>query len=472
MELYDLIDEQEREGIKNYEITNIAFDCNEVRSGGLFVALVGKSFDGHDFVNEAQKNGALVAVVERNVEVDIPQIKVKNTRQSLALISKRFFENAVDKVPVIAITGTNGKTTTSYMLATILHEVGCNPCIIGTNGVQFNDRNTKIDLTTPDPPAFHEIVKSAVDGGATHIITEASAHALALDKLYGINVQSGAFTNFSQDHLDYFDDMSDYFKAKAKLVCMSKSFVLNYDDEKVMALYDDRKITFGFSEKADIYAKNLALNELGSTFDVVYKDETKHVYCSLVGKFNVYNSLCAIALACCVGIDFALACSAISKVKRVDGRVNSYQTEKGVVLIDFAHTPDGLQNLLVNARMLCKNKLVLVFGCGGNRDKEKRYIMGRIASKYCDRIIVTNDNPRDEEPYSIISEIVRGIKDNKMDEYYITPDRKSAIIQAYESMDASDIMVIAGKGAEKYQEIRGVKYPYSDEMIVKTLLKD
>lgn len=384
---------------------------------------------------------------------------------------KRYYGNACDKIPVVAVTGTNGKTTTTHILATILTKFGAKPCLIGTNGVFFNGERRDNELTTPDPTVLHEIIANAVKNGATHIIMEASAHALYLDKLYGIKFAVGAFTNFTQDHLDFFADMGSYYKAKSKLVKLCDKFIINCDDEKAMGLYCEKNLTFGFDKSAKVRAKNIQIHPFGVRFTALYDGKEEQVFCSLTGKFNVYNALCAISIALELGVSFSDACSSVSSVGKIDGRFNIYHCRRGDVVIDFAHTEDGLENLLINARMFCRGKLTLVFGCGGNRDKDKRQKMGKVAGRLCDTIFVTNDNPRDEEPYSIIAEIVRGIKQANNVDYYIVPDRSNAIERAILGMETGDVVVIAGKGAEKCQEIRGVKYPYSDEEVVKNVLK-
>ena len=459
-------------GVENCDITGIEFDCNKVDNGNVFIALRGSKHDGHDFVEKAYRNGAIVAVVEQKVECEILQIVVQNTRIELAKLSKKFYGNACDKVPVIAITGTNGKTTTSHILATILGENGYNPCVIGTNGAIFSGKTIDCCLTTPDPPQLHKIIEDAVNDGATHIIMEASAHALALDKLYGINFSVGAFTNFSQDHLDYFGNMSTYYRAKSKLKTASSEFVLNADDDKVMAISGENDTTFGVGARADMKLSDLICCEFGSTFSLCYNGEIRSVVSSLVGKFNAYNVACAVAIATKLGVEFSSACDSVSKLKRVDGRFNIYNLNKRKVVIDFAHTEDGLENLLINARLLTDKKIVLVFGCGGNRDKSKREKMGIVASKLSDLIVLTSDNPRYENPIGIITEIENGIKHERFDQYYIEIDRKSAIKLAYSLTNEGDVLIIAGKGAEKFQEINGIKYAFSDEDVLMSVVAE
>ncbi|MBR2988568.1 MAG: UDP-N-acetylmuramoyl-L-alanyl-D-glutamate--2,6-diaminopimelate ligase, partial [Clostridia bacterium] len=456
MKLFELFDDLEIDG--NIPVTGIQFNCDKVEKGNIFVALRGSKFDGHSFVQKAYERGAVLAVVERKVDCEIAQVKVANTRIELAKLSKKFYDNACDKVPVVGITGTNGKTTTSHILATILRENGFNPCIIGTNGVIFNGKTTDCNLTTPDPPQLHKIIFNAVKDGATHIIMEASAHALALEKLYGITFSVGAFTNFTQDHLDYFGDMGAYYRAKSKLKVMSKEFVINCDDNRVTAICDGSELSFGFSEHANIKIRNFCCCEYGSTFNLGYEKEFCTVTTALVGEFNAYNFACAVGLAIKLGVNFSLACELASKLKRVDGRFNLYVFGKNKAVIDFAHTEDGLENLLINARLITAGRVVLVFGCGGDRDKSKREKMGAVAGKLSDTVIITSDNPRNENPMDIINAIEKGIKCVDLVDYRIEIDRKKAIELGYSLLNDGDILVIAGKGAEKYQEINGIKH--------------
>lgn len=455
-EIFEGLDEK----IKNDDIRGIAFDVNEVKDGYIFFALRGKNFDGHDFVFEAKERGASASVVERKVDCDINQIQVENTRKALSLACKRFYGNAVDKLTVCAVTGTNGKTTTAYMLNEILIRNGRKTCLIGTNGVVVNGKHVDSNLTTPDPTFLHKIFAMAVEEEVTHVVMEASAHALYLHKLYGINFNVGAFTNFSRDHLDYFENMDEYGKAKHTLIDQSENFVANGDDEFCKTIYDS--IKFGFNENADFKACNVSLAPTGSVFSITHNGHRYRAFCPLIGRFNIYNCLCAVAMAKTLGISIENSLDAISKMREVDGRVNVIHAGKGDVIIDFAHTPDGLEKVLSCAKELCRNKLTVVFGCGGNRDKGKRYEMGKISARLCDKVVVTLDNPRDEEPYEIIGSILRGIKESGYVNYYVIPDRASAIENAITTMDEGDIAVIAGKGAEKYQEVKGVKRPFSD----------
>ncbi len=462
MKIGDLIKDYTGEW-KNEGVRGIAFDTSMVQKGDLFFALKGKNYDGNDYAREAIKKGA-IAVVSENINSGFPCIVVKDCRKTLAEVSRIFFGEPDKDMQLCAITGTNGKTTTSFMLNHILKCAGKKTALIGTNGVYVGEKKFPPSLTTPDPPFLYEYFHAAVDGGVTHLTMEASAHALYLKKLHGLKFKVAAFTNFSQDHLDYFGTMQEYLKAKLTLFENCENAVINADDESCRKV--NSKITYGIQSACDFRADCIKINTTGSKFCVNYKNLREKVFCPLVGRYNIYNALCAVACAVTMGIDFSLACNSISIMNEVEGRINCIALKNGSVIIDFAHTPDALEKVLVAAKEMCKGKLTLVFGCGGNRDKSKRPIMGEIAAKYANRIVVTSDNPRWEEPNEIISEIVKGIKNARFDDYYIMPDRARAIEFALFLMEKNDIVVIAGKGAEDYQEIRGEKIPFSDKAIV------
>ncbi len=454
---------------KNEGVRGIAFDTSMVQKGDLFFALKGKQNDGNEYALEAIKKGA-IAVVSEKATLSVPSIVVKDCRIALSEASRIFFGKPDKEMSLCAITGTNGKTTTSFMLNHILKVAEKKTALIGTNGVYIANKKFPPSLTTPDPPFMYEYFHEAVENGVTHLTMEASAHALYLRKLHGLKFKVSAFTNFTQDHLDFFGNMDEYLKAKLALVSLSEKVVVNAD-EPVFAVIEN-KVTYGIKNTSDFRAVGLKISTTGSKFCVVYKDFKEKVNCPLIGRYNVYNALCAIACAVTLGVDFALACNALSSMNEVEGRINCIALKKGSAIIDFAHTPDALEKVLIASKEMCSGKLTVVFGCGGNRDKGKRAVMGEIATKYADRIIVTSDNPRWEEPNEIISSIVKGIKDANFDDYYIMPDRRRAIDFALFLLDKKDIVVIAGKGAEDYQEIKGKKIPFSDKKVVLEYLED
>ncbi len=450
------------------EVTGISFDPKKVKRGDLFFALKNPDFAAI----EAEKRGAIAIVAEKRVPVSVPLIRVDNARRTFALVSKKFYGNAADDLTVCAVTGTNGKTTVTYITQAILNHAGFKTAVIGTNGTDYDGVHENGTLTTPDPNDFHEILRRLKADGAEIVVIEASAHALALDKLCGTDFAVGAFTSLGSDHLDFFGTTENYGKAKEKLFSLSRSAVINADDAfgaAIAAKLAD-PLTYGLKRNCDLTAENISSGENGSTFDAAYKGERAEVFCPLIGEFNVYNSLCAIGIAIELGVPFSAAAAGVSKTPEVDGRVNVIKSNGATVIIDFAHTADGLSGVLTAARKITANRLYCVFGCGGNRDEGKREKMGEVAARVCDEVIITSDNPRYENPLDIISEIERGIKTSDTVEYSVEPDRKQAIKKAVGKLEAGDVLVIAGKGAERYQEINGERIEHDDKAYVLGLL--
>ena len=456
------------------EITGIAFDTAEVKRGDLFFCLCGNARDGHKFLPEAIEKGAIAAVVEKEQPIPIPQIIVPDTRHALAVTAKKFYGNAADRLNISAVTGTNGKTTTTYLLKNILEENGKIVGLIGTNEVSYCGKMRTSTLTTPDPVELHRTLSDMAKSGVTHVVTEASAHALALKKLDGIVFASVGFTNLTRDHLDYFGDMTHYGKAKARLfeTERSRSKVINIDDSFGAKLYTDcgKAVTYG--KKGFVSAENVGYSSDGTEFKLKICDEKKNVCLSLPGKYNLYNALCAAGMAFGMGINVQGIARGLSVPITVSGRFETIKCSRGTVVIDYAHTDDGLKNLLSAVRGIATGRVITVFGCGGNRDKTKRPLMWKAAAEYSDFVVLTSDNPRFEKPEDIISDVLDGIKIAQPVEYSVQPDRYKAIETALTVMENGDIVVVAGKGAEKYQEINGIKYPFDDKEIVYKLLAE
>lgn len=466
-ELLDVCDKK----YAKIEISGIAFDTAQIKNGSLFFALKGVNSDGHDFIGEAKRRGAAAAVVEHKERVRLPQICVGDARSAFAYASKRFYCNAADGLVISAVTGTNGKTTVTYMLKSILEHTGKSVGLIGTNEITFCGKTEPAKLTTPDPDKLHAIFSRMKEDGVSHVVMEASAHALALKKTDGINFAVGAFTNFTRDHLDFFGDMENYKQAKMRLFSQCGFACVNNDAEFVPTPKCET-VTYGLTENADIYARNVNMTPSGSSFDVCYRGQTQSAQINLTGKFNIYNALCAVGMALGLGVSLTDACNGLAELKSVSGRFNVFQAKKGAVIVDFAHTDDGLANLISAVREITSGSVITVFGCGGNRDKTKRPVMGNVAGRLSDCVIVTSDNSRYENPNDIISDIMQGITASGIDEYYIEPDRRKAIAKALGMMKEGDSVVVAGKGAENYQEIRGVKYPYSDIEFIKKAISE
>ena len=371
---------------------------------------------------------------------------------------------------IIGISGTNGKTTSSYIIKNILKSAGKRTGVIGTNAVYIEDIFYKATLTTPDPHELFYIFDKMQKSGVEYVVMEVSAHALDLYKVWGVVFEVGLFTNFSRDHLDYFNTMEKYKDVKRMFFCKDycKTCVFNIDDSVGREFFDFcnvNKISYGILNPSDVFAINLEMSIVGSKFVVNANDEIMYIDTSLAGKFNVYNILGAISVCSHLKISQDQIVAGIFTMPEVDGRFNRYAVGDKNVVIDFAHTPDGVENVLRTAKSLTKGNVVTVFGCGGNRDAGKRPEMGRIAQKYSDKVILTSDNPRFEDPYKIIADVQKGAT-NAM----VIENRTQAIITAITTAEKNSTIMILGKGAEDYQEIDGVKHPYSDKAVVEELI--
>ncbi len=451
-------------GKTDIEVLDIKTESNLVTKGCLFVALKGKECDGHDYIHKAEKFGAIAVVTEREVETNLTQIIVENARQALAIMASEFYFNPSKKMLVVGVVGTNGKTTTANLIYEICNKNNLKCGVIGTLGAKFGDNFLETSLTTPDPIDLHKILALMVAENVKVVVMEVSAHAIFWEKIYGIHFNVGIFTNLSRDHLDFFDNMSEYERVKMSFFNNDNCdyVVVNSDDETGRKIIKNKRgvITFGIDNPSDVFAiKKSKTDEkvVFNLFDCVYEVQLK-----LVGDYNLQNALGACTVASLLGIKLDNIVSALEKIQGVEGRLEEVYFNKCRVFIDYAHTPDGLHKTLNVLRPLCKNKLIVLFGCGGNRDKGKRFQMGEIAEKYADFVIVTSDNPRYEEPMSIIYDIEKGVL-SVGKKYLLIEDRKSAIEYALEMAQKGDILLIAGKGAEKYQDVLGIKEPYNDK---------
>ncbi len=474
MFLNELVECKLSKELEKREVSGICFDSEHTCGGDLFFALVGSNTDGHKYIFEAYALGAVAAVVEQRVECPITQIVVPDTRRALSYAAKKFHRSACDKLNVIALTGTNGKTTTAHMLKSILALDGKNVGVIGTNGVSYGKTHHPGTLTTPDPTELHETFDKMHRANVTHVVMEASAHALALNKLDCIGFAAAGFSNLTQDHLDYFGNMQAYKRAKLKLFenNYSRIAVTNLDDacgKEVAALRPDA-ITYSLTTDADVTAKDLKLSARGASFTVCADGREARVTLQLPGRYNAENALHAITLALALGTDLATAAQGIAALTHVDGRVERLEYNGATVIIDFAHTEDGLKNLIQSTREYIDGKVITLFGCGGNRDRTKRPKMGSVAARYSDVTVVTSDNPRDEQPESIIADVEKGIKEVSNAKYILIPDRKTAIASALKLIKPGDALIIAGKGAERYYECGGVKFDYNDREFVLSLI--
>ncbi len=453
------------------EITGLACDSSLVTEGCLFFCLMGREYDGHTFAADALSRGAAALVVERRLAIDCLQIEVDDSRDALSRAAAAFYGNPSKRLKMIGVTGTNGKTTTTYILKSIIEAAGHSCGLIGTNAIEYGDKKLNSTLTTPDPIELQHTLFDMAEAGVEYVVMEVSAHALALKKVNGIVYEVAAFTNFSRDHLDFFGDMKTYAEAKKAFFTPehARTAVINVDDSLGMEIMHGTKlhtVTYGVDNPSDVFGINLEMSAYGLSYVINMSDHVAKVKFNLTGRFNMYNTLCAAAIASALELPFNAVIAGIRNVKKVDGRFNIINTARCNVIIDFAHTDDGIANILQAIREFAPARIITVFGCGGNRDKTKRAVMGKIVSTLSDYCFVTSDNPRFEPPVDIILQIESGIKEAGNTNYTPIVDRKEAIRAALNMANKDDIVLIAGKGAERYNDVMGHKQPYNDEAYV------
>ena len=453
------------------EISGISYDSRKTKLNDAFVAIAGFEFDGHAYIPSAAENGAAVIICERKPQIDIPYVMVNDCRYALAILSRNFFGDPAAEMTVIGITGTNGKTTTTYLLKHLLEaKLDAKVGLIGTNGNMIGDEFIHTERTTPESYELQQLFREMADAGCTHVVMEVSSHSLVLNRVAGINFAVGAFTNLTQDHLDFHHTMEEYAKAKAKLFTMCGIGCINADDEwhSVMCENASCKL-FTYSAEnnaAQLVAKDIRLSASGVKFCAVTENSLTHVKLAIPGKFSVYNALGVIAVGLALGISLDDCADAIGSARGVKGRMEVVPTDGDyTILIDYAHTPDALENALKALRTGEKGRLVVLFGCGGDRDRTKRPIMGAIAADNADFVIVTSDNPRTEDPKEIINEIVSGINGRK-NRYKVICDRVEAIKWAIDNHMPDDVILLAGKGHEDYQVVGHEKHHMDEREIV------
>ena len=464
------------------EISSLEIDSRLCKDGSLYFAISGTQVDGHDFAVSAVKNGAKAIVCERELAINVPQIIVDDTREAMSLIAANYYLHPAKKLKMVGITGTNGKTSISYMLSAIAKKAKISCGVIGTSGISVDNKKLDIKIltsTTPDPIQLQQALAKMVEMGAKWCVMEVTAHALDLRKTAGIFFESAGFTNLTQDHLDYFGTMENYAGAKAKLFEKEKSAIasINIDDEFGEYLLKNascKQQTYSCkNQKADFFADNIEIGSNCSKFLLTFNKEKFNVKVNMTGLFNISNALCSIAMANALGVDIKTCIMGIEDFVSVPGRFEAVDTgDKDIsVIIDYAHSPDGIENVLKAINSFKKGKLICVFGCGGNRDSAKRPIMGKIAGELADECVLTSDNPRFEKPNAIIDEIEVGIKETNCP-YKKIADRREAILQALKNASKNDVIAILGKGDEDYQEINGEKHHFSDRETVEELLEE
>jgi UDP-N-acetylmuramoyl-L-alanyl-D-glutamate--2,6-diaminopimelate ligase len=482
MELRDLLagaDVDEIVGDPATEITRLVYDSRAVEHGTLFFAYPGQTVDGHGYAQAAVDAGAAAVVSERPLELEppVPQVHVTDGRAAMAHAAVRFFGDPTADLRVIGITGTNGKTTTAFLVRHILEHAGVRTGLMGTVKRVVGGIEDVVERTTPEAIDLQATFRRMADAGDRACAMEVSSHALTLRRTDGIRFAVAAFTNLTQDHLDFHADMEDYFLAKRRLFTASiaEHAVVNADDpygEKLIAEFDPITYSAAGAETADYRAVETTFDAAGARFRLIAPGGEAAVSLPLPGEFNVANALCAVASTVSLGIELEAAVAALDRAERVPGRFEPVdEGQPFAVIVDYAHTPDSLENVLVAARTLTDGRLICLFGCGGDRDREKRPLMGEIVGRLADMAVVTSDNPRNEEPRAIIDEILEGMGEARA-QIEVDPDRREAIAAALGAAAAGDTVVIAGKGHEQGQEFeRGRKLPFDDREVAREELQ-
>lgn len=457
------------------EVSDITNDSRAVKEGSAFVAVKGLMTDGHKYIPQAVAQGASVVLCQEAPTVEVPYILVQDSRKALAMGAKALFRDPSSQMQVIGITGTNGKTTTTNLLKHVLEDcLQAKVGLIGTNGNMIGNEVIPTERTTPESRDLQELFRHMVDRGCTHAVMEVSSHALDQGRVDGTSFDVGVFTNLTQDHLDYHHTMENYAEAKAKLFTRCKKGIVNLDDAWAGTMMNAATcpiFTFGEHHEANLVAENIRYMASGVSFDVRSGGQVGHVDLGIPGTFSVYNGLTVLAIAMELGIELGVACQSLSTAKGVKGRVEVVPTDGDyTILIDYAHTPDALENVLISMRQVAEGRLVVVFGCGGDRDRTKRPIMGEIAGRLADQVIVTSDNPRTEEPGTIIQDIIHGMKEATA-RVEVIEDRPKAIAWAIEHHRPGDVIILAGKGHEDYQIIGTEKHHMDEREIVAEILE-
>ncbi len=477
------IEDLKAKGNLDLDIKGIDSNSKKIKPGYMFVAIKGFSTDGHKYINDAIESGATVIVIQEGCDLksiklstDVTVIMTKDTRKALAIFSCNFYGNPSKKLKLIGVTGTKGKTTTTFMIKEILEKAGHKVGLIGTIATYINGNMiSESSRTTPESTELQRTFAQMVEAGVEYAIMEVSSQSLKLHRVDGCEFDIVVFTNFSEDHISEKEhpDMQDYFESKLKLFKMCDNGIVNVDDiqvSKVPKMFPESKImTYGIDNFCEVLAKDITITNSYVDFRVKISDRNERVKVDIPGRFSVYNALAAICVAKKLGISSDKVIEALVEIK-VPGRSEMVPNKKEIpIMIDYAHSPESLQNILSAVKSYTRGKVISVFGCGGDRDKAKRPIMGEISGRIADFTFITSDNPRTENPEEIVKEIEEGIKKTKGN-YKVVVDRTEAIKEAIKMATKLDIIVLAGKGHEPYQEINGEKFPYDERIIVKEII--
>ncbi|HAT4211428.1 TPA: UDP-N-acetylmuramoyl-L-alanyl-D-glutamate--2,6-diaminopimelate ligase [Clostridium perfringens] len=466
-------------GNEESKVQNIRYDNRKIEQGDAFVCVKGFKVDGHSFIGDVIKKGAKTLIVQEDVSVqeDITIIKVRDTRKALAIMSSNYFGNPKDKLKIIGITGTNGKTTSAFIIKSILEKAGFMTGLIGTIANYIGNKKVDAVRTTPESYELHELFKNMVDAGVEYCVMEVSSHSLELDRVYGVQFEEGIFTNLTRDHLDFHKTFENYYNAKFKLFERSNHSIINLDDPygaNIVKDIEEREVktkvsTFSIEKESDFKAFEIKSHSNGSEFKVNL-ESIEEFSINIPGEYNIYNSLGCIICAYNLNIPMDKIKEGLSDVI-IPGRCELVAKEKNLpysIIIDYAHTPDGLENILSTVKAFTKNRMISVFGCGGDRDKVKRPQMGKIGCELSDIAIITSDNPRSEEPIDIINDIVKPLN---YDNFVIEVNRKEAIRKAMNMALEGDVIVIAGKGHETYQILKDETIHFDEREVVYDILE-
>ena len=465
--------------LKEREITYITHDSRKVKEGTLFIALKGNKSDGHDYIFDAIDKGAIAVLANgRAPATDIvPILQVKNPRKIMSKVAYNFFDSAKLKLNIIGITGTNGKTTTTQIINHILNKNQLNSASLGTLGFDTPSGMQSTNFTTPESIDLHHILKVMKNGGINHVPMEVSSHAIEMNRVDNVTFNIGVFTNLGLDHLDFHETKENYFKSKLKLfkrLNKNSTSIVNIDDpycERILDSIKCKALSYGFNNKATIYIKKYSLGLENTSATISYKNVNYSLKTPLIGKFNLYNLLAGIICSVKIGITIKKAIESAATFKYIPGRFEKFKlpNNKGYAIVDYAHSPDAYENIFTNILQINKKRdLITVFGCGGERDDSKRPLMGSIAEKYSKQIFITNDNPRNENPDKIISDIKSGLKTKN---HTIIKNRKEAILKAL-NMATNHIVLLLGKGIEEHQIIKNEQIYHSDINIVKEFINE
>lgn len=470
------------------ELTGIETDSREISEGQLFICLRGHTYDGHQFAPQAAASGAVAFITERRLSLQMPQIIVKDSRLAMSIIADYYYKHPSSAIKLIGVTGTNGKTTITYLIEQILNDNSETTGVIGTIERRYAGRTFPMAGTTPESLQLQRYLGEMRDEGTGYCIMEVSSHALEQGRVKGCRFRTAIFTNLTQDHLDYHKTMSRYEAVKGLFFSRLGNVYSSDKDERSYAILnvDDAAslqfshltaveyITYGVDNDADVRASNIRITAQGTSFHVHTFRGEADITLQMAGKFNVYNALAAISAVLIEGIELSAIKASLEAIPGVPGRVESVQAGQSfAVIVDYAHTPDGLDNVLRAVQQFAEKRIICVFGCGGDRDRTKRPLMGQIAARYANHVIITSDNPRTEAPELILKDIEEGLTGGNIDpsKYELIADRKAAIQKAVEMASQGDVVLIAGKGHETYQDIDGVKYPFDDRKVAKEAIR-